>query len=150
MNAQTNLRLYDPERQATIDTLVEKATSDGYFTTTGAFLSDDEDLEEVARRAYYGWCESHDRASIEYDEEECIVSCSHDRPLTSSAVAQLQKLAVGFDDRIDDPGDGSHFFQVDLFRGAGSDSALAIPELDFLAQLTSIMNDPRSFCPGQN
>lgn len=150
MNTQTNLRLYDSERRATIDTVVEKAKSDGYFTTTGAFLSDDEDLEEVARLVYYDWCRSHDRATIEYDEEEGIVSCSHDRPLTSSAVAQLRELAVALDDRLDGPGDGSHFFRVDLFRGARSDSALAIPDQDFLAQLASIMNDPRSFCPGQN
>jgi hypothetical protein len=148
MNCETNPHLNSPESRATIDSLREKAISNRYFTTTGEYVSDDEDLEEVARLAYYDWCESHDRPPIEHDVEESAISCSHDRPLTPASSAQLHGLAEEFGLKIGGhPADQSPYIHIDLSQGTGSYSGNSMNEQEFLSRLAAILTDPRSFHP---
>lgn len=146
MNAETNPHHDDPERRATIDSLVTKAISDGYFTTTGDYVNDD--LEAVARLVYYDWCRSHDRAAIEYDDEEFAVSCSHDKPLVPASTAQLRGLAAEFGLEIGgQPEEWMPYIRINLFQKTPSYLPDPPNESEFLGRLAAILTDPRSFQP---
>ena len=147
MNAETNSHLDDSERRWIIDSQVNDAISDGYFTSTGEYLDLDHDLEEKARMAYYDWCDRNGRPSIDYDDIECILQCSYHRNLTPTAIARLRELAAEFDYNLGDLNDEHHYFQADLFRKTPTYSFLPEPERDFVGQLATILNDPQSYCP---
>jgi hypothetical protein len=128
--------------------LIEKAISDGYFTSTSENFDGDMDLEADARMAYYDWCESNNRVSIDHDDDECYVACMPHGPLSPASIAQLRDLTSEYGLKIGGQPEGeSPYIHIDLYQKAQAYSTCLLNEWEFLSRLVAILSDPGSFQP---